>query len=318
MGERKVVNKYIPPDFDPAKIPTKKIGNTKQSVIRTMCPMKIRCNSCGHYIDKGTKFNERIEEVTGKEYLGVIKIFRFYSKCSNCSSEIVMLTDPKNSDYVVESGGTRCFEPWREGDEEEVEVGDYMECLEKRSRDSKREMDRIAALHELKSMNSRRSKVSVDSLLEKLRSKEEEEKEEVEQLCAEDEAVIESRFRGGKGEFVRRIDDEDDWDEYPVSERLSNYNLKKRKVVSGEFTRNPTQLISQGSIFGSSKSKATSGTPRAAFITSSVKANICAVKKKTLNREEGTEKVISKDNRQGKSNTALQCLCKDYASDEET
>ncbi|KAK1381373.1 Splicing factor YJU2 [Heracleum sosnowskyi] len=310
MGERKVVNKYIPPDFDPAKIPTKKIGNTKQSVIRNMCPMKIRCNSCGHYIDKGTKLNERIEEVIGKEYLGVIKIFRFYSKCSNCSSEIVMLTDPKNSDYVMESGGTRCFEPWREV---EVEVGDYMECLEKRSRDSKREMDRIAALHELKSMNSRRSKVSVDSLLEKLRSKEEEEEKE-EELCAEDEAIIESRFRGGKGEFVRRIDDED---EYPVSERLSNCNLKKRKVVSGEFTRNPTQLICEGSIFGSSKSKATCGTPRGAFFTSSVKANICAAKKKTLNREEGTEKAISKDNRQGKSNTALECLCKDYGSDEE-
>lgn len=28
-----------------------------------------------------------------------------------------MKTDPKNSDYVVESGATRNFEPWREEDE---------------------------------------------------------------------------------------------------------------------------------------------------------------------------------------------------------
>lgn len=91
MGERKILNKYIPPDFDPAKIPRKKISNTKQPVIRNMCPMKIRCNFCGHYIDKGTKFNERKEEVIGEKYLDLIKIFRFYLKCSNCSSEIVML-----------------------------------------------------------------------------------------------------------------------------------------------------------------------------------------------------------------------------------
>lgn len=220
----------------------------------------------------------------------------------------------KNSDYVVESGGKRCFEPWREGDEEEVEVGDCMESLEKRSRDSKREMDKLAALHELKSMNSRRSKISVDSLLDNLRPKEENKEED--KLCAEDEAIIESRFRGGKGEFVRRIDDEDDWDEYSAGEPLSDNNLKKRKVVSGEFTRNPTEVLSEGSIFGS-LSKGTSGTPRGTLISSSLKANITAVKKKTLNREEGTEKTIFKEYRQDKSNTALQCLCKDYGSDEE-
>lgn len=28
-----------------------------------------------------------------------------------------MKTDPQNSDYIVESGATRNFEPWREEDE---------------------------------------------------------------------------------------------------------------------------------------------------------------------------------------------------------
>lgn len=192
-------------------------------------------------------------------------------------------------------------------------MGIIWSVLEKRSRDSKREMDRLAALHELKSMNSRRSKISVDSLIGNLRPKEEETEDK---LCAEDEAIIESRFRG-KGEFVRRIDDEDDWDEYSAGSPLSNNNLKKRKVVCGEFTRNPAELLSEGNIFGSFKSKGTSGAPRGTFISSSMKANISAIKKKTLNREEGTEKTIFKVNRQDKSHNALQCLCKDYGSDEE-
>lgn len=49
-------------------------------------------------------------------YLG-IQIFRFYFKCTKCSAEMTMKTDPQNSDYVVESGATRNFEPWRAEDE---------------------------------------------------------------------------------------------------------------------------------------------------------------------------------------------------------
>jgi hypothetical protein len=49
-------------------------------------------------------------------YLG-IQIFRFYFKCTRCSAEITFKTDPQNSDYTVESGASRNFEPWREQDE---------------------------------------------------------------------------------------------------------------------------------------------------------------------------------------------------------
>ena len=49
-------------------------------------------------------------------YLG-IQIFRFYFKCTKCSAEITFKTDPQNSDYVVESGAARNFEPWRDEDE---------------------------------------------------------------------------------------------------------------------------------------------------------------------------------------------------------
>jgi hypothetical protein len=49
-------------------------------------------------------------------YLG-IQIFRFYFKCTRCSAEITFKTDPQNSDYTVESGASRNFEPWRAEDE---------------------------------------------------------------------------------------------------------------------------------------------------------------------------------------------------------
>jgi hypothetical protein len=52
-------------------------------------------------------------------YLG-IQIFRFYFKCTKCSAEIAMKTDPQNSDYTVESGATRNFEPWRAEDEVKI------------------------------------------------------------------------------------------------------------------------------------------------------------------------------------------------------
>lgn len=46
-----------------------------------------------------------------------IRIHRFYIKCSVCSAEITFRTDPKNTDYALESGATRNFEMWRENDE---------------------------------------------------------------------------------------------------------------------------------------------------------------------------------------------------------
>ena len=59
MSERKVLNKYYPPDFDPAKIPRGPKGRNSTFIIRLMAPCNMRCTTCGEYIYKGRKFNAR-------------------------------------------------------------------------------------------------------------------------------------------------------------------------------------------------------------------------------------------------------------------
>ncbi|GAA6004896.1 hypothetical protein JCM11491_002271 [Sporobolomyces phaffii] len=185
MSERKVLNKYFPPDFDPSKIPRRKMPKDKQQVIRLMAPFSMRCTTCGEYIYKGKKFNARKETVQGEEYYG-IKIFRFYIKCTQCSAEITFKTDPKNSDYNAEHGAQRNFEPWRkeEGEkeidkldlleEEEARMNNPMEALENKAIDSRREMDILDALQSIKSRNARLDRTAAtgddDKILDRVSS----------------------------------------------------------------------------------------------------------------------------------------------------
>ncbi|PFH47667.1 hypothetical protein AMATHDRAFT_50117 [Amanita thiersii Skay4041] len=198
MSERKVLNKYFPPDFDPDLIPRRKQPKNSQQVVRLMAPFSMRCNTCGEYIYKGKKFNARKETVEGEDYYG-IKIFRFYIKCTLCSAEITFKTDPKNTDYSAEHGASRNFEPWREErivEEEdrlaklEEEENNPMKVLENRTIDSKREMDILDALQDIRARNARNERMgqSVDLVarigiddedeedLEKKREEEEDEK----------------------------------------------------------------------------------------------------------------------------------------------
>ena len=79
-----------------------------------MLPWNIRCNTCGHYMHRGTKFNARVEAATDKpKYLNYVTIRRFYMTCTNCISTITFLTDPEVVDYAMESGATRLFETRR-------------------------------------------------------------------------------------------------------------------------------------------------------------------------------------------------------------
>ncbi|KAJ0260626.1 hypothetical protein HA466_0068040 [Hirschfeldia incana] len=104
MAERKVVNKYLPADFDPKKIPRLRKPKIHQKKIRFMLPVRARCNNCGNYMSEGTKFNSREEEVTDETYLLGIQIYRFYFKCTNCSAELTIKTDPMNCGYSRVTG----------------------------------------------------------------------------------------------------------------------------------------------------------------------------------------------------------------------
>ncbi|EJF62525.1 CWC16 protein [Dichomitus squalens] len=196
MSERKVLNKYFPPDFDPSLIPRRRQPKNSQQVVRLMAPFSMRCNTCGEYIYKGKKFNARKETVEGEDYYG-IKIFRFYIKCTLCSAEITFKTDPKNTDYAAEHGASRNFEPWREEkavEEEdrlaklEEEENNPMKALENRTVDSKREMDILDALQDIRARNARNERVgqSVD-LLERLGTEDIETEEDRERKIAEEE-----------------------------------------------------------------------------------------------------------------------------------
>ncbi|PIA54716.1 hypothetical protein AQUCO_00900946v1 [Aquilegia coerulea] len=223
MGERKVVNKYFPPDFDSLKISRRKQAKKNgygQMKVRMMLPMGIRCNTCRNYMNQGTKINSRIEQDSKITYLG-IKIYRLYFKCSNCSSQVIIRTDPKNSDYLVETGATRNREGCCEGEnkrkrDDEVIMGS-LESIEMRRMKSAREIGLIDALEELKSIKSLQAGLSSDDILDSLMrcTKDKDEDEE--------EAIIKSIFQEPSN-FTHRIVDEDDEDEdkEPHSRRMKH------------------------------------------------------------------------------------------------
>lgn len=219
MGERKVLNKYYPPDFDPAKIPRRRMPKDRQYTVRLMSPFNMRCTTCGEYIYKGKKFNAIKETVLNEEYLG-LRIFRFYIRCTRCTAEISFKTDPKNTDYVCENGATRNFENWREdtkGDEDAIAAAalekeqNPMLALENRTRESRQEMDILDALEEIKDANARLSKVDVNTLLEKTQQDAVQE-EQVRSIYyeAHDEAMARAVFGGEReSKRIKRLDDEE-------------------------------------------------------------------------------------------------------------
>ncbi|KAJ1995019.1 Pre-mRNA-splicing factor cwf16 [Dimargaris cristalligena] len=205
MSERKVLNKYYPPDFDPALIPRAKRPKVQQHKVRLMAPYSMRCNTCGEFIAQKKKFNARKESVVGEMYLN-IQVFRFYIRCPRCAAEITFKTDPQNVDYVPEHGAKRNFEnaastsqtpDERRKKREEEEANDPMKALENRTLESKREMEELDALDELRTRSARSARVDTDKLLETLREDQVPEEEEPE-FTEEEEQMIKDLFKAKK------------------------------------------------------------------------------------------------------------------------
>lgn len=244
MSDRKGINKYYPPDFDPSKLVrrAKKVSDSKSATmptVRLMVPFSMRCSSCGEYIYKSKKFNAR-KQVTDEVYLDV-KIIRFFIRCPRCSGEIRFKTDPKNSDYQTEYGAVRNYEPWRdekkveetlderldrlEAEEKEVEElnkqgkslpdpsklgvtsteGDALAEMEARQKANIDEQEGIERLEELKERVSRLNKIGREvDVLEELRKRDVEETET--EQDKKDEELAREVFRNAQGEKIRRVE----------------------------------------------------------------------------------------------------------------
>ena len=153
-----------------------------------MLPMSVRCETCGNFLYEGTKFNMRKETCLDQDYLG-IKIYRFYFKCSRCHAEIAMKTDPKQHDYVCESGASRNYDPLRDyGHAEKImkarsqleDESDAMKRVERKGFNSKREMELMDSLNEVKLLNKRLAKVDHDQLLKETLKRQEDVQKTVE------------------------------------------------------------------------------------------------------------------------------------------
>ncbi|XP_076445337.1 splicing factor YJU2-like [Babylonia areolata] len=213
MSERKVLNKYYPPGFDPSKIPKLREPKNKVFSIRIMAPFNMRCNVCGEYIYKGKKFNSRKENVDDEDYLG-LRIFRFYIRCPKCVAEIAFKTDLKNTDYTLEAGATRLFEAEKlaqqmaeqERLEKEAEELNPMKVLENRTKASHKEMAQIDELEELREINARHALVDTSTLLEKEKLYE----EHLQRLQQEEEdQIVESIFGTKQRQIIKRLADSD-------------------------------------------------------------------------------------------------------------
>ena len=125
----------------------------------------------------GQKFNAKKELVAGT-YMGV-KIYRFYIRCTTCSTSITFKTDPKNSNYVCEFGATRNIEGYQNDKDEaekeryeklKEEEDDAMKKLENKTLSNQAEMDAMDALEEIQTINRRNQGIDTDVLISKLRA----------------------------------------------------------------------------------------------------------------------------------------------------
>ncbi|XP_044748313.1 splicing factor YJU2 [Coccinella septempunctata] len=245
MSERKVLNKYYPPDFDPSKIPRMKLPKNRQYTVRLMAPFNMRCETCGEYIYKGKKFNARKEDVENEDYLG-IRIYRFYIKCTRCLQEISFKTDPKSTDYVIEAGATRNFmalklaeeQALREEEEaKEEEANNPMKLLENRTKQSKNEIEQLESLEEIKDMNRRQEAIDYNAMLLQYDSKltEREREEKMQQM---DEEYIKT-ITFGQSNKRKVVVEEEIIDEEPYEK-----NPRTDEIESKDFSTDPDPIVS--------------------------------------------------------------------------
>lgn len=200
MSERKVLNKYYPPDYDASKVPRIKRKN-KLNDVRTMPNINLKCNTCGNHIAADKKFNAKKESVEDETYNN-LKIFRFYIKCPSCMATIILRTNLKEKGYEVEHGATENFKALKMAErqaqeeakaEEEEEKINPMKHLENRTKASRLQMEASEQIQNLRSIKFRHHAVDLDAIIQtkRLDSFREQEMANSSTLDEEDNAIRE-------------------------------------------------------------------------------------------------------------------------------
>ncbi|XP_055318782.1 splicing factor YJU2 [Sitodiplosis mosellana] len=258
MSERKVLNKYYPPDFDPSKIPRMKLAKNRQYTVRLMAPFNMRCVTCGEYIYKGKKFNARKEDVEHETYLG-IRIYRFYIKCTRCLQEISFKTDPQNTDYEIEAGATRNFMALKLAEEQakkeldelkEEEASNPMKLLENRTQQSRNEIELLESLEELRDLNRRQQSVDYEEMLKQYVPQETPEEMEKRLERQDEEYIKQVKFHGSGGSVVKRVAEEQIIEVEDLAAKQSKPTIDTEKKSSqfslGTFKKPQTSRIGFG------------------------------------------------------------------------
>lgn len=176
MADRKAINKYYPPDWDPSK---GSVNRYKKShplrdrarkidqgilVVRFEMPFNVWCLKCNNHIGMGVRYNAEKSKV-GSYYTSPIHQFRM--KCHLCDNYFVIQSEPSKFDYTIISGARRQISQNRDEVEDleqfsidseaetKKKMTDAMFRLEKKVEDKLRSESQLPGLHELKKWRSR-------------------------------------------------------------------------------------------------------------------------------------------------------------------
>ena len=260
MSERKVLNKYYPPDFDPSKIPRARCPKNRKFAVRLMAPCNMKCLTCNEYIAQGKKFNARKEDVENMSYLG-IRIYRFYIKCPGCLSEISFRTDPESTDYVLEAGAHRNFQALRlaeaQAAKEQQEAQDEIKSnpmllLENRTQQSQHEMEVLESLEDLRELNDVHARLDLGKMAEKYQEAKQLTQEQEEEMLHQEYLKMKG-YECVEGEWIKTIKRTGDSDEEEEREKkklkASSSSIWNTFPATKKDTAKPKSSLLSGIIF---------------------------------------------------------------------
>lgn len=263
MGERKGVNKYYPPDWDPSKGSinefvgqhplrdrARKLGQGIL-IIRFEMPYNIWCDGCNNHIGMGVRYNAE-KSKTGMYY--TTPIYKFRMKCHLCDNHFEIQTDPKNHDYVILEGARRKEQRWDPKENEQIVTEDKatqkkmatdaMFKLEHVSDDVQKSKKTVASLS---SLEERRDDWKDDYMLNKLaRKKFREEKKSLKKLTDSDTELLQ---RSSLDIPLEKEREEDirlaGLIKYSAVETYDEKQAQKRKEIESRPLFEPAEKISK-------------------------------------------------------------------------